>query len=151
MKNLKVISGGQTGVDRIALEVAHELNLETGGYVPKDFLTETGRDYSLKKYNVIESGSHKYPVRTELNVKNSDGTVYYSKDKNSRGYILTKKLCDKSGKPFMLNPSVEDFKEFVTTNNIKVLNIAGNRKSKLSNKNISALNRLIKKSLISCI
>lgn len=85
------------------------LNLGTGGY----FLTETGRDYSLKKYNVIESGSRKYPVRTELNVKKSDGTVYYSKDTNPRGYILTKKFCEKLGKPFILNPSFGNFKNLV--------------------------------------
>jgi hypothetical protein len=151
MNNLKVISGGQTGVDRIALEVSYRLNIDTGGYVPKGFLTETGRDYSLKKYSVIESGSSKYPVRTELNVKHSDGTIYYSKDLNSKGYKLTKKFCDKLGKPFILNPSVDEFNMFVEINDIKVLNIAGNRKSKLTDKNMNALNRLLEKSLLSCI
>lgn len=56
-----IISGGQTGVDRIALEVARELNIPTDGTVPCGYITESGKDSSLKLFNVIEhTSSHNH-------------------------------------------------------------------------------------------
>ena len=46
----KIISGGQTGADREALETARDLGIETGGFVPKGWLTEDGPDYSLHDF-----------------------------------------------------------------------------------------------------
>ena len=51
----KIISGGQTGADRAALEVACALNIETGGWAPKEFWTSEGRNPKLgTKYGLRE-------------------------------------------------------------------------------------------------
>lgn len=80
----KIISGGQTGIDRLGLEVGKELGLETGGTTTPGYYTENGRDESLKDFGVTEispelqagrKGREFYLPRTEQNVLNSDGTV----------------------------------------------------------------------------
>ena len=50
----KIISGGQTGIDRLGLEVGKELGLETGGTTTPGYYTENGRDESLKDFGVTE-------------------------------------------------------------------------------------------------
>lgn len=78
----KIISGGQTGIDRLGLEVGKELGLETGGTTTPGYYTENGRDESLKDFGVTEispelqagrKGREFYLPRTEQNVLNSDG------------------------------------------------------------------------------
>ena len=64
----KVISGGQTGADRAGLEAAKKAGIETGGYCPKDYLTEKGPDKSLKGFGLIETETREYTERTELNL-----------------------------------------------------------------------------------
>lgn len=128
---MKVISGGQTGVDRLGLEIAKKLGLKTGGVAPKGFLTENGSDFSLKDFNLKEHKSSKYPPRTKENISDSDGTVYFASDLSSRGMKLTIKLCQKLNKPYIINPSTIDLENWILENNIKTLNVAGNRGSKL--------------------
>lgn len=151
MKKIKIISGGQTGVDRIALEVAKELNINCGGTAPKGYITENGNDYSLKDFNLIEHSSSKYPPRTRQNVKESDGTVYIATDIKSRGLKLTEKISKGQNKPFILNPTIEQFVDFVKDNNINVLNIAGNRGSKLSTDQSEYIREFLKNSLKSIL
>lgn len=95
----KIISGGQTGIDRLGLEVGKELGLETGGTTTPGYYTENGRDESLKDFGVTEispelqagrKGREFYLPRTEQNVLNSDGTVYFSTDEDSAGRIATR-------------------------------------------------------------
>ena len=129
---MKIISGGQTGVDRLALEVGKSLSIDTGGTAPKGYLTENGNDITLKSFGLVEHRSVKYPPRTKCNVLDSDGTVYFATDTTSRGLQLTKRLCDESGRPFILNPSINEFQRWISDNNISTINIAGNRGSKLS-------------------
>lgn len=139
---IKVISGGQTGIDRLGLEVAYELGIETGGTTTPGFITETGKDMSLKdKFNVQEitpdiqkgrSGKEFYLPRTEQNVINSDGTVYFATDEDSAGKIATERFSKQYKKPFILNPNTEELIKWMSQNNIKILNVAGNRGSKIS-------------------
>lgn len=143
MKDFKIISGGQTGVDRIALEVASKLNIMCGGTAPKGYLTENGSDYSLADFNLKEHSSSKYPARTKSNVQESDGTVYFATDTNSRGLKLTKKICIENNKPFILNPTADNLVMFVKKNNITCLNIAGNRGSKLNDTQVSNIEKLL--------
>jgi len=138
----KIISGAQTGVDQLGLEVGKELGMETGGTATPGFVTEKGKDVSLKeKYGVEEitadlqkgqKGREFYLPRTEENAKNSDGTVYFATDADSAGRVATERYAKKHNKPFILNPTAEQLRKFLADNNIKTLNVAGNRGSKLN-------------------
>jgi len=128
---VKIISGGQTGVDRLGLEIAKELGIETGGVAPKNYKTEKGADPSLKEFGLSEDESSEYNSRTEKNVKASDATVIFG-DATSAGTKLTISLLKKNNKPYIINPSAKQLSDFLKDNNVKVLNVAGNRGSKLS-------------------
>ncbi len=69
----RVISGGQTGVDRAALDAAMKLGIEVGGFCPKGRRAEDGP--IDEQYPLTETASRAYPVRTEKNVAASDGTL----------------------------------------------------------------------------
>lgn len=142
----KLISGGQTGIDRIALEFAKKLFIETGGYAPKGYLTEKGLDITLKEFNLIETDSSDYRIRTSLNVEHSTGTIWYG-TLNSPGYYLTKKLCTDMNRPFIENPNINSFQHFIKRFGINILNIAGNRSSKLSEEDVKYYTELIGNSL----
>lgn len=137
----KIISGGQTGIDRLGLEVGKELGLETGGTTTPGYYTENGRDESLKDFGVTEispelqagrKGREFYLPRTEQNVLNSDGTVYFSTDEDSAGRIATQRFAKQYNKPFLLNPTSQELAQWLVDNNIGTLNVAGNRGSKVS-------------------
>lgn len=142
----KIISGGQTGVDRMGLEVGKELGLETGGTAAPNFYTENGSDYTLITFGVKEisielqkwaNGNKKlfYLPRTEQNVINSDGTVYFSASEDSAGKHATESFANKHNKPFILNPSVKTLRQWLIDNKIETLNVAGNRASHLPKNN----------------
>ena len=145
----KIISGGQTGVDTIGLQVAKELGIETGGTAPKGFLREQGIDtediasYGLKEITDEEQADYTkrkgkrdpYTGRTELNVRNSDGTVYFATDADSAGKKATERSAKEWNKPFLLNPTAKQLRQWLIDNNIKTLNVSGNRGSKLPAKN----------------
>lgn len=129
---IKIISGGQTGIDRLALEVARQEGLPTGGNAPRYYMTDAGPDSSLKAFGLKETLSWEYPPRTKQNVFDSDGTILFG-DMESRGCQLTIKICKSMKKPYLINPRTHGpVVEFVKKNNIKVLNIAGNRMKNLS-------------------
>lgn len=127
----KVISGGQTGVDRIALEVAKKLGIPTGGMAPKDYWTEKGPDPTLKEFGLTEDTNRGYLTRTIHNLMNSDATVIYG-DATSPGSHQTIQYCQQYMKPYLINPPMEEFVGFMIKNNVKILNIAGNRASRLN-------------------
>ncbi len=137
----KIISGGQTGIDRLGLEVGKSLGIQTGGTATPGFVTEKGNDESLKEFGVQEispalqagrSGREFYLPRTEQNVLNSDGTVYFATDTDSAGKIATERFAKQHNKPFLLNPTADQLRQWLATNNIKTLNVAGNRGSKMT-------------------
>lgn len=72
---IKIISGGQTGVDLAALDSAIELNIPHGGYCPKGRLYENGR--IPEKYNLVEAKTEEYSERTILNLTESDGALVF--------------------------------------------------------------------------
>jgi hypothetical protein len=130
----KIISGGQTGVDRAALDFAIEHDIPHGGWCPKGRKSEDGP--LEPKYRLIETPSVSYPLRTEWNVRDSDASVIFS-----IAPILTggsKKTVDfaiKHNKPWLhlhqggVSPHVALVK-FIREHKVATLNVAGPRASK---------------------
>ncbi|MFH2067137.1 MAG: putative molybdenum carrier protein [Pseudomonadota bacterium] len=131
----KVISGGQTGADQAALDIAIKLDIPHGGWVPKGRLTEDGP--LPEKYGMQETGSTSYPERTERNVADSDGTLIFSHGELSGGSRLTQELTGKHARPCLhinLNTisafhAAQKIKSWTIENQIEVLNVAGSRAS----------------------
>jgi hypothetical protein len=124
----KIISGGQTGVDRAALDVALELDIPCGGWCPKGRKAEDGPIDT--HYPLQETGSVRYPIRTERNVRDSDGTLILAWGKPSGGTALTIELAKKMKKPFCIidlsmEADSEAVREWVKANGIRILNVAG--------------------------
>jgi hypothetical protein len=132
MQVTKVISGGQTGIDQLGLKVAKFLGIPTGGTAPKGFRTELGPCLSLRdEYNLVESNSESYTTRTEQNVVDSDGTVLFG-DMTSAGSQATLFFINKHNKPHIVNPTSIRLKDWLKESDIKILNVAGNRGSKVT-------------------
>jgi hypothetical protein len=94
----KIISGGQTGVDRAGLDAAIKLKIPHGGWCPLGRKAEDG--VIPAKYRLTEGPSPGYPWRTEANVRSSSVTLIYCQDiRGSRGTALTVSLCRKHCKP----------------------------------------------------
>lgn len=133
----KVISGGQTGVDRAGLDAAAGNGIPIGGYCPKGRLAEDG--VIPEKYPMIEVDSPDHSIRTEKNVIESDGTLILNKGVLSEGTLLTNNLTVKHGKPTLVVQldaeqiiKPEQVIRWLDGQHIKVLNIAGPRESKFS-------------------
>lgn len=132
---MKIISGGQTGVDRAALDVALKHGIESGGWCPTGRLDEFGR--IPERYPVKELESGGFTERTLQNVKDSDGTVIVYPGKLSGGTEQTVRFCVEQQRPLKLidssNVSTEKaaqlIADFVRANTINVLNVAGPRQS----------------------
>ena len=101
-----IISGGQTGVDRAALDIAIDLGIPHGGYCPKGRRAEDGIIPS--KYNLTEHSSVQYIDRTLENVLSSDGTLILHIGKISNGTALTKEFCIQSEKPILIINLADD-------------------------------------------
>lgn len=130
----KIISGGQTGADRGGLEAAKMLGIPTGGFITRGYMTENGRDPSLKNFGLTELSSTDYEERTIRNVKESDGTVVFCKtDKKGNitgdGTMLTVYTAVTFSKPVIVNPDSKAFVSWLDQNKIRTLNVAGNRES----------------------
>ncbi len=128
----KIISGGQTGVDRAALDAALEFEITCGGWCPKGRRAEDGIIPAF--YPLQETSSSAYPMRTEMNVQDSDGTLILAQGSLSGGTFLTLKLARKHHKPYILVDLLQkaDFsfiREWCRKNQVKILNIAGPRES----------------------
>lgn len=131
----KIISGGQTGVDRAALDVAIELDIPHGGWCPKGRKAEDGVIPPL--YQLQETFSSDYDKRTKLNIQDSDATLILVPAipiKVNDGTILTiEQVCETEKLFLIINLNQEhDFDRtanWVNENNIRVLNIAGPRES----------------------
>jgi hypothetical protein len=128
----KIISGGQTGVDRAALDVALELGMACGGWCPKGRRAEDGP--IAERYPLKETASRAYPQRTRCNVLDSDGTMVLTRGCPSGGTALTIRIAEKNGKPHLVidlnrprDPS--RVQAWCRTHQIRVLNVAGARES----------------------
>lgn len=130
----KIISGGQTGVDRAALEWALDRGVDCGGWCPAGRLAEDGP--IPERFPLRETPSGNYRQRTEYNVRHSDGTVILLLGSNlTGGTALTKKIASRWNRPcLILSKSTTDspvlkLRGFIDRNRIETLNIAGPRES----------------------
>jgi predicted Rossmann-fold nucleotide-binding protein len=131
----KVVSGGQTGVDRAALDVAMELGIRCGGWCPKGRRAEDGVINS--RYPLNETGSKSYARRTEWNVRDSDGTFIVTVGEPTGGTALTIRAAEEMERAcIIIDPSsatgVKTFREWVETERIETLNVAGPRESTMA-------------------
>lgn len=131
----KVISGGQTGVDRAGLDAAINAGIPIGGYCPKGRLAEDGT--VPDKYPMIEMDSSESYYRTEKNVIESDGTLIINKGELTEGTRLTYDFTVKYGKPSLIVQldtteiiKPEQVIRWIDGQYINVLNVAGPRESK---------------------
>ncbi len=128
----KIISGGQTGVDRAALDVALELGIPCEGWCPRGRRAEDG--VIPERYPLQEAPTSNYADRTALNVRDSDATLILAKSPLRGGTALTQKFADRYRR-LCLVVDPRDAKssaivlKWLTANHIKVLNIAGPRES----------------------
>lgn len=137
---MKVISGGQTGVDQIGLVAATSAGITTGGTAPLRFKTESGNNPNLALWGLKECYSSDYRVRTRINVVDSDGTVIFTSEEHKNdlsgdkgGSALTQKYCTSQNKPCLVNPITgNDIAMWVKKYNIQTLNVAGTRGSTLT-------------------
>lgn len=124
-----IISGGQTGADRAALEIATELGIRTGGKAPKGYMTENGPDLSLRDvYGLKEHRSSNYRLRTQVNVAASSATTLFG-NKHTLGSRATVSSCHQLWRPLIINPTVEQLYHFILAYEVVILNVAGNRLS----------------------
>jgi hypothetical protein len=137
LRNLTIVSGGQTGADRAALDFAIKHGLAYGGWCPRGRLAEDGpidRCYELQ-----ETTSRRYAERTEWNVRDSDATVVFTiTPVVSGGTALTIDLATRLGKPWLHlsrdngSATAEHacrLLDFLAEHDVKQLNIAGPRAS----------------------
>ena len=127
----RVLSGGQTGVDRAALDVALELGVPCDGWCPSGRLAEDG---PLKEtYPLKETPSSDYAQRTEWNVRDSDGTLVLHTGSLSGGTALTVDLAKENNKPCLVidlsSPLSQKLLDWVKQHRIQTLNVAGPRES----------------------
>jgi hypothetical protein len=127
-----IVSGGQTGVDRAALDVALALGLSCGGWCPKGRRAEDGPIPA--RYPLQETPSPDYPQRTEWNVRDSDGTLILTRGEPTGGTALTIDWARRLQKPcFVLDldasPPADQVRRWAEDHRVQVLNVAGPRES----------------------
>jgi len=131
----KIISGGQTGADQAALDVAIKFNIKHGGWIPKGRRTENGP--LPLKYQLDEMATNDYRQRTRQNIIDSHGTVIISRGSLTGGSRLTRDFAGNIGKPncYLDLLTMDEFeasiilKSFILDNHIEILNAAGPRLS----------------------
>jgi len=132
----KIISGGQTGVDRAALDAAIKLSIAHGGWIPRGRLTESGP--LPQKYRMKETRTSSYAERTEKNVLDADGTLIISRGPLTGGSDYTREMAVKHQRPWLhvdLNHSgafqaATMINNWISNKSIEILNVAGPRASK---------------------
>jgi len=132
----KIISGGQTGADRAALDVAVELGLASGGWIPRGRRAEDGT-VPRRYESLVEAESESYDHRTELNVRDSDATVVFSFGPPTGGSALTAKRTRSLGKSLLTldlersntDGAVALLRSWLAATRPRVLNVAGPRSS----------------------
>lgn len=140
LRTITIVSGGQTGADRAALDFAIEHGLAHGGWCPRGRLAEDGP--LDPRYELQQTPSAQYAQRTEWNVRDSDATIVFSMVRQVQGGTArTIELAERLGRPWLHLPR-EDFssgdgildaatklKEFLTEYDVSRLNVAGPRAS----------------------
>jgi len=135
VKAFKIISGGQTGVDRAALDVALKHEIKCGGWCPAGRLDEFGKIPG--RYPVQELPGGGFTDRTLQNVKDSEGTVVIYPGELRGGSKQTVRFCVELKRPYQLidastiatEDPAKSIADFVHKNKIGILNVAGPRQS----------------------
>ncbi len=138
-----IISGGQTGADRGGLDFAIKNGIKHGGWCPLGRIAE---DKVIPPcYLLTETKTMLYPARTRMNIKDSDATLIFSSNINSKGTLLTTKFCIECRKPYytinlnskminaMNNSEIKAIRKeillWLHKHKPEILNIAGTRES----------------------
>jgi hypothetical protein len=128
----RIVSGGQTGVDRAALDAAIAAGIPHGGWCPRGRLAEDGS--IPERYRLRETASKEYRVRTEQNVLDSDATLVLCRGRPQGGTQLTLRLARKHLKPHLVvdldaPPEMAAVRRWLSEHEVRVLNVAGPRES----------------------
>jgi hypothetical protein len=132
---MKIVSGGQTGVDRAALDVAIELGFPHGGWVPNGRMAEDGPIAS--KYQMTETPEADRDQRTKWNVRDSDATLILAKGELEGGTALTWREANAIGKPVLVvdvlssktEETADKVRQWLKRAAPSILNVAGPRES----------------------
>lgn len=138
---MKVVSGGQTGVDRAALDVALACGLPTGGWCPRGRRAEDGTIPA--RYGLRETESTDYAERTKRNVRDSDGTLVLASGAPQGGTRLTVEEARRLGRPLLVadleaEPNPHRIRIWIARQGVAVLNVAGPRESEVPGVYIAA-------------
>jgi hypothetical protein len=129
----RIVSGGQTGVDRAALDAAIRHGIPHGGWCPRGRLCENGTIPA--RYALSETASWDYADRTEKNVIDSDGTLILNSGPLDGGTLLTREFAEEHHRPWLLvdldtGLDTEAVRGWIRKHGIAVLNVAGPRESR---------------------
>ena len=129
---LRIVSGGQTGVDRAALDVAAELGLERGGWCPRGRRAEDG--VIPARYSLRETPSAAYSQRTRWNVRDAQATLILVRGEPSGGTARTVEFAARLGRPCLVvevtaADAVARARAFIAESGAAILNVAGPRES----------------------
>lgn len=127
-----MISGGQTGVDRAALDAAAAAGLPIGGFCPRGRLAEDGPIPA--RYPLVETPSAEYPQRTEWNARDSDATLILARGALSGGTAFTLDVARGLGRPTLVldlaqAPHPDAVHAWCSAHDVRTLNVAGPRES----------------------
>ncbi len=138
MRDVTILSGGQTGADRAALDFALDFGIAHGGWCPRGRLAEDGP--IDERYQLTETPSRRYDQRTLWNVRDSDATVVLSiRREVGGGTALTMAVAERLGKPSLhlsreaasasgADPA-DELLAFLAAHRVQRLNVAGPRAS----------------------
>lgn len=152
---MKVITGGQTGVDASALRAARAVGIETGGWACKGWLTESGPDPGLAGYGLRECETPGYPARTAANVRDADAVLLVGDPYTDGSTRMLREVIRCGGRPVLICSRVHEGKSvevrldarrsgawpvhgadahlawmFLASNGVEVLMVAGPRESR---------------------
>lgn len=128
----KIISGGQTGVDRAALDVAEEMGIPSGGWCP------AGRDADdgpiPDKYPMQETTAYDHTVRTGFNVRDSDGNLMFYRGSLHGGTAYAVEMATRMNRPVKAidvdaPPSPGEVASWIDENHLRVIHIGGQREA----------------------